>query len=302
MEYYYAFQLNIASELAFPELQAGYPLAEVDCSIRIGHVSSTGLETPTHKTPFYQVARNQFWLSIPDIGRFEVKNGRTITIEPDALVDKASLRLFILGPCLNALLLQQGYYILNGDVFSVNQQHACAIIGHSGVGKSVLTQALLNQDLSLLSSGLCVINSTGQVQSGYPRIQLWTDAIRLLSLEKPEQRIRPLLEKWYVTADHHFCNKAQPLRSIYLLHTHNKPDVSFTPVKGFAKFNQLRSYTAHQSLIEHLVDFRQYQLRGTSLANQIHITKIARPDHGNTVKALVEHISLDLKGLSHEHA
>lgn len=301
MEYYNAFELNIASELTFSELQAGYPLAEVDCYIRIDHVSATGLDAPTQKTPMYQVARHQFWLSIPHIGRFKVEYGQTITIEPDALVDEASLRLFILGPCLSALLLQRGNYVLNGDVFSVNQQYACAIIGHGGVGKSVLTQALLNQHHSLLSSGLCVIDAKGQVQPGYPRLQLWSNALKLLSLEKPEQRIRSSLEKWYVTADHHFCNKAQPLRSVYLLHTHNKPGVSFMPVKGFAKFNQLRGYTAHQSVIEHLVDFRQYQLRGTSLANQIHIAKIARPDNENTVKALVEHICRDLEGRFHEH-
>lgn len=301
MPYYSAFELNIISDLAFPELLPGYPLAPANCQIRITR-GLDGLSSPTKKGVTYQVSRGQFWLSVPNIGRFLVVEGKTIAVEPDKLVDEASLRLFILGPCLSALLIQQQKYVLNGDVVSTGEQ-ACAIIGHAGAGKSVLTQALIAKDHKLLSSGLCVIDSSNRVLPGYPRIQLWSDALKLLSLEKVESRLRPCLEKWSVPVDTNFCHTSLPLQSIYLLSTHHQSEMMLTPLHGFSKFNQLRTHTAHQAALEHLVDIRQYQLQGTFVANQARITKIMRPDIGDTVKALVEIISRDLhsQGLTNEH-
>jgi ABC-type dipeptide/oligopeptide/nickel transport system ATPase component len=141
--------------------------------------------------------------------------------------------------------------------------HTCAIIGGTGVGKSVLAQALINHQHTLLSSGLCVLDASNQVLSGYPQIHLWSDAIQLLSLKKPMQRIRPSLEKWAVSALDHFSNTASPLHSLYILETHNKSETALTPLQGISKFNMLRTHAYHQPLIADLIDLRQHQLRGT---------------------------------------
>lgn len=300
MKHYSAFQLNIASEIMLPAFLPTASIAPIDCIIRVDEVSPKGLQNPIKKGVSYQASPGLFWLSVPKIGRFLVENGQFITIEPDNQSDEASIRLFTMGPCLSALLLQQRKFVLHGEAMVTNEK-AYAIIGHHGVGKSVLAQALLHQGHQLLSTEFCAINSLGQVLPGYPQIQLWSDAIKLLSLKNPEQRIRPALEKWYVSAEHAFNSNAYPLQKVYVLDTYNKAKLKLQTLQGVAKFNSLRAHGVHQPAVAHFLDIRQHQLQTATLVNQLHMKKIIRPDRKNTVQSLVEMLLRDLEEAPSRH-
>ncbi len=296
MNHYHAFGLHIASDLNLPALQpeiatnSNGSVKTIDCMIRVNHVDPTGLAHPSKKGVTYQASPGYFWLAVPRIGRFLVEKGHTITIDPDPESDEESIRLFTMGPCLSALLLQQGKIVFNGETM-VNESKAYALTGFAGTGKSVLAKALTNQGQYLLSTEFSVINTDGEALSGYPEIQLWSDAIRLLSLPKPQHRIRPIIEKWYVSAKDMFKTTSFPLEKIYILETHNKNELQLKPLQGIAKFNALRAHTAHSSTLSSFIDFRQYQLQMAALASRLHITKIIRADKENSVQMLVDMIS-----------
>ena len=109
MQSYYAFKLVIRSELFFPEL---LPLAcntdqDYDVLITFGSVDSQGIRNPLAKSLLYQVNEDSFWLTVPGVARFLISNGNSIVIDPIVGVDEDSIRLFVLGSCMGALLMQQ---------------------------------------------------------------------------------------------------------------------------------------------------------------------------------------------------
>jgi len=77
---YHAFGLNICSELELPSLMPTENIDLADVTIRCGEVSATGLESPQKSTPFFQTAKENLWLHVPEIARFLVTNGNSITI------------------------------------------------------------------------------------------------------------------------------------------------------------------------------------------------------------------------------
>jgi hypothetical protein len=291
--YYSAFQLNIASDFELPELFTGSPLANIDCFIKKQDV----IHTPDKVSKIgitYRVEKNLFFLSIPHIGAFEVRDGKTISISTAPLVDNETIRLFILGSCLSALLLQQGKYVVNGHVLAIGE-HAYALLGYTGVGKSTLALALLNRGHTLLSSGLCVIDHHGQVLPGYARLILWSNTLKMFPENKPCSQIRPSLEKWYIDTENHFYSRPLQLRSAYFLSTYNQTQIQLSPIKGFEKFNEFRNATVHPNSIDHIIDLKTYQLQGMRIANHIYMAKLIRPDKGNTISKLTQTIDDDLK-------
>ena len=104
---YEAYNLHIASDVELPEVPCGTIDVEPDVCIRLGEVA-TRLENPTGEGARYQAAPNRLLLTIDDVGRFLVRDGREIVVDldPEATLDDA--RVFVLGSCLGALLHQRG--------------------------------------------------------------------------------------------------------------------------------------------------------------------------------------------------
>ncbi|MDX8394562.1 MAG: hypothetical protein R8K21_08285, partial [Mariprofundales bacterium] len=111
-----------------------------DLTIKYGEVSAAGLEQPKKFTPFFQCAKDNLWLNVPDIARFLISNGNSITVESAKNSDPQSIRLFLLGSCLGAILHQRGMLILHAN--AIRFDDGCVLFaGTSGQGKSTLAAA-----------------------------------------------------------------------------------------------------------------------------------------------------------------
>ena len=295
MYHYYAFALHIHSELAFPELLPSPYAPSVDVSILFGHVSASGLDTPNKpRGLFYQVTQSELWLHVPNVARFLIRHGNQIIIDPMIGVDEDSIRVFILGSCMGALLMQRDLFLLHGNAIKVGD-HCISFVGHSGAGKSTLSGAFFKRGYSILADDVCAVSEAGDVLPSFPQIKLWFDAAKQLDIDTQGlRRIRPLIEKFAVPLALQFQREALPLKMVYVLHAHNKDEFNFSTLTGMQKLQPLRVNTYRKNYLTGLGKDRCHFDRCARIASKISLVRINRPNDGFKLDALVDLVQQDL--------
>lgn len=303
MHRYYAFELTILSELCLPELLicAKQPPREVDVIITYGEVSSEGIDNPLSQGHSFQANRQMLWLRVPHVARFLVENGRTIIIDPMPGIDEASLRVFLLGSCFGALLMQRGLFLLHGNAIRVGE-YAVSFTGQSGAGKSTLSGAFLRRGYSVLADDICAINAEGEVLPSFPQIKLWADAAKQLAVQTHSLRkIRSHLEKFALPIGEQFCTKPLPLSTVYVLRPYNQEKLSLTGFSGMAKLQPLKSQIYRRQYLKGLERDAVTFMRCGQLARTVSVSRIQRPNAGYALDALVDLIENDFAKRSIEH-
>lgn len=299
---YYAFALSIRSELVFPELLPCSNRALPDLTIKWGEVCPSGLDFPNQsKGLFFQATEAALWLNVPNVARFLITHGNQILIDPVAGVDEDSIRVFILGSCMGALLMQRNLFLLHGNAIKVGE-HCISFVGHSGAGKSTLSGAFFKRGYSILADDVCAVNAAGQVVPSFPQIKLWFDAAKHLNIDTQALRkIRPLIEKFAVPLAQQFHPDALPLRMVYLLHPHNKDEFKFTTITGMEKLQPLRMNTFRKSYLKGLDKERSHFKQCAQIGSQIGVVRINRPNDGYKLDELVSLIEQDLTTRGFHH-
>ncbi len=295
---YQAFDLKISSNLEFPEL---LPLTQgqedlvFDVSIKYGKVAEKGLENPTDDHLYFQTSPSQFWMNVPDIGRYLVLNGKEIIIDPVAGIDEASIRVFLLGSCMGALLFQRNFIQLHGNAIKIDD-HCISFVGHSGAGKSTLSGAFFKRGYSILADDVCSINEHGEVVPSFPQIKLWQDAADQLKIDtKNLRRIRPDMEKFAIPLGAKFQPQALPLKTIYILNPHNQPEFVFEQLTGMEKFSPLKPHTYRQEYLKGLGQEKHHFAQCIKLSKTVRIVSINRPMDGYKLDELVEQVLADIQ-------
>jgi hypothetical protein len=301
---YQVFQLNIISALAFPELcsLSHESFTRPDIAIDFGPVSTEGLSSPLKKGVCFQAKAGLFWLHVPKVARFLVAEGNQITIDPISGADEDSMRVFVLGSCMGALLIQRGLFLLHGNAIRVNG-HAVAFTGLSGVGKSTLAGIFLKRGYSMLTDEVCALDAQGRVIPGFPGIQLWADVIKQLEMDKKSLRkIRPNIEKYTVSIEKNFHGESSPLKMIYVLSSHNKSEVNIKNISGIEKFQLLRFQSYRLPYVEGLSQENRHKKRCMQLIGSVGLARLARPNHGYGFDLLADYVESDLakRNLTHE--
>jgi hypothetical protein len=186
-----AYNLNIKSELTLPELLPCLNTSVPDVHIRFGSVRTDGLPHGEQLGPFLWVAAETLWLQIPHIARFLITQGNEIIIDPEIDIDEDSIRVFLLGPVIGALLFQRGYLVLHGNAIRIGDQ--CMVcVGHSGVGKSTLAAGFMQRGYDILADDVVPVDEFCQALPGFPRIKLWQDVADKLAINTTDlRRLRP---------------------------------------------------------------------------------------------------------------
>jgi hypothetical protein len=297
---YHAFSLTIHSELELPELtpalntnQSTAPI-QPEVLIQWGAVSLTGLEQPLAKGVTYEADEQSLWLHVPHIARYLVSHGSTITIDPIITNDESSIRLFLLGSCLGALLMQRRLFLLHANAIKIGA-HCVAFAGVSGAGKSTLSAAFLQQGYAILADDVCAINQQCEVIPGFPQIKLWADASQKLSINTQSLRkVRPDLEKYAVPLGPQFHSEALPLRVIYLLQSHNKETIEFVDLSAHQKFTPLKNNTYRMQYLKGLDKGKIHIKQCGAIASKTQVVRLTRPNHGFMLNELIDAIQSDL--------
>ena len=159
---------------------------------------------------------------IPEVGRFLVRQGVEVVVQPAEGANPTSIRLFLLGSALGALFHQRGLLPLHaGGV--VTPLGCVAFGGDAGAGKSTLTAFLRRRGYRSLADDVLVIDrveTQARALPGYPQTKLWADAASRLGVDLARsEQVDELRDKYYVEIEREtaFCDQPQPFRSFYVL-------------------------------------------------------------------------------------
>ena len=172
---YSLFGLHIRSELRLPELLEVENSSHPQVTIRLGQAP----DAPTNG-PGLHLTEGGLLLMIPAVGRYFVKDGSEIIVEPHPGVPDANLRLFLLGSAMGALLHQRGLLPLHANAVEVGDR-AFAFMGESGAGKSTLAAWFNDRGFRVVADDVCVVgfadNGQPQVCPGIGRLRLWREVL-----------------------------------------------------------------------------------------------------------------------------
>lgn len=286
--YYSAFGLSLASALPCPELAAGSPYPDV--VIRYGEVP-LALPTARASGVRYQAAPGLLLLTVDGVARFLVRQGQEIVIDPAPASDEDSIRLFLLGPAIGALLQQRGILTLHGSAIEVDGG-CIGFLGRSGVGKSTLAAALCRRGYRFVTDDVCAVSlahaAIPRVHPGYPQMKLWADMLRTFGESTaPLRRVRPQLDKHAWPVPEAFHPAPLPLRRLYVLHTTTTDSLTFHALGGPEKLMVLKNHTYREPFLDGLDGRVPHFTICAAIATQIPMHRIVRPQYPFRLEEMV---------------
>ena len=296
-EFYRAYGLCIASGPVLPELETcAPPDGPADLEIVTGAVPDNPDPSEGWQaiSPFVQVCEGRFWLKVPGVARFTVEHGRRVVVQPEDGIDAESVRVFLLGSVLGAVLFQRGFLVLHGNAIDIDGR-AMVCLGPSGAGKSTLAAAFAARGHRILADDVVPVDADCAAVPGFPRIKLWQDSADRLEIGTGDlDRIRPELEKFNLPVRQSFCDTPLPIRWVYLLNPDNADTISLTPVSGMKRFQPLLANTYRRRFMEGMALRPEHLQRCGTLAGQVHLARVNRPRAGFDIDGLVDALLADM--------
>jgi hypothetical protein len=215
---YYAYGLEIDSELALPELASQSSPVSAVVSIRVGSVERRGSNVPERD---HYASPEEIVLSYEGVARLRIAGGREILVDPEPDADASVLRLCLLGPAMGVLLHQRGMLVLHASAVRV-AGGASIFLGGKGWGKSTLAAYLHTRGCDLVADDIVPIeladDGTARVYPGSPHCKLWPHAAGFLGFDLDAlPRLQPDLEKRDARAIGPFSLEPLPLRRVYVI-------------------------------------------------------------------------------------
>ncbi len=176
---YQIFGLSLRSDLELPELLTGQFDAGPDVAITLGSVSGDA-------QPGLHADEDGLVLTVPEVARYRIREGREIIVELVPDVPARNVRLFLLGSAFGALLHQRGLLPLHANAIEIDGK-AYAFMGQSGAGKSTLAAWFHDKGYPVIADDVCVVafDQHGRAWAcpGLPRLRLWDETLQARGLE-----------------------------------------------------------------------------------------------------------------------
>lgn len=220
--YYWGFGLNILSEIPFPELSPVSPFEQAHVNVRIDKMPETpdGFSFSTGRIS-YTMNDRELLFTVQDIGKYYVKDGDTILIQPHhADIEKRLLRLFVLAAAMAGILQQRRIIPMHTGSLLIDGR-LTLIAGHSGAGKSTTLAGLMNKQYKIFSDDIVVLgsdeNNHTQGIASYPMIKLWEQSMQAFEYEDRSFPIMPGMEKYGLFFHEEFDTRPYPINRVILL-------------------------------------------------------------------------------------
>ncbi|MFC5652877.1 aldolase [Paenibacillus solisilvae] len=291
---YRAFGLQIVSEIALPELISSDEQSnKVDVEIVVGDLTKAWEDAAVYQE-FYGFANGCIYLNVPKTAIFCIQEGNKIIVSPVIGGEENKIRLYLLGTCMGAVLMQRRILPLHGSAVVINGK-AYAFVGDSGAGKSTLAAAFLNNGHQLLSDDVIAISLTENgkpvVTPSYPQQKLWENSIVHLGMET--NSYNPLYQevnKYAVPVTATFCGEPIPLAGVFELLPSESDKAEIHFIKSLERFPLLLKHT-YRNLLIPLLELEQWHFSTTaSIAGLIDVYQLRRSSAGFTAHQLAEQI------------
>lgn len=293
--FYRLFGLTIATEIALPELREVAP-AKADVTIALAPVP-----------PVAGPGRDRLQrdgdgavLDVPKVGRFAIRHGNSIAVDPLADAGAARVRLFLLGSAIGALLHQRGMLPLHANAIALDKR-AIAFAGNSGAGKSTLAAAFHDHGSRLLSDDICVVTPREaggfDAQPGIPRVRLWRDALeRSGRIASDHDAAYAGADKFVVRIEDGHADAAIPLAAIYILDDKRKsaPELAIEPLSGAEAAHALVTNVYRHRYAAITGDPAAMLAQGARLARHVRVFRLRRPWDPAQIGSIVARIEAHL--------
>ena len=184
----------------------------------------------------------QFWIDQDGTRIWVTWPAETLTLEDSAT--------YLLGPVMGFVLLLRGFISLHACAVAIGD-HAVAIVGPAGSGKSTTAAAFAERGYHILAEDVVTLRDHGSefmVQPAYPSIRLWPASVEALyGTDATLPRLTPTWDKCYLdlTRDNYkFQACPLPLAAIYIL-AERTEDSTAPSVHDLASAKQLMSLIAN---------------------------------------------------------
>ena len=295
---YNCYGLTLQSQIPLPELQSlSVRLVDADgpeVEIRLGRLAKDGLPDGNQLGPFVWIKATTLWLKVVNVATFLVSDGRRIIVDPHPGIDDDSVRAFLLGSALGALLFQRGHLVLHGNAIRIGDQ--CMIcIGRSGAGKSTLAAGFMQRGYSILADDVVPVDGQCRALPGFPRIKLWRDVIERLAIDTSALcRVRPCTEKFNLPVEPYSSLSPLPIRWVYVLDSKHIEEMKIEPILGMQGFRPLYNNTYRVRFLQGMSLNPEHLRLCGQLAAQIRLARITRPREGFSLAPMIDAILADI--------
>jgi hypothetical protein len=297
---YIGFGMDIVSEIRLPELtRVGFLSKSPDVRIEINDLTRDWYKFDSETRKKFVVEKGKVMFEVPNTAVFLITEGQKIVVSPMIEAEEDKIRLYILGTCMGAILIQKRILPLHGSALAINGK-AYAFIGDSGAGKSTLAAALIKKGYAFMSDDVIPVSLSKEnvpfVTSTYPQQKLWQQSLNHFGIDTDQ--FRSLFEretKFVVPVNANFSSEPLQLAGVFELVISNDEDVIIEKIEGLERFRTLYNHTFRNFLISRLGLEDWHFLESARILNQINVYKLQRIQQGFTVNHLVDLILDTLK-------
>lgn len=277
---YKAFGLNINSEICLPELRVANHTEQCDITIEIGELSSlwSMLAVPNES---FVIRENLVMFEVPNSAIYSIQNGCKITVQPQEGCGEDELRLYLLGTCMGAIMMQRKILPLHGSAVVVHGK-AYAFVGESGAGKSTLASTFLSKGYRLLSDDVIPVTISPDhipyITPGYPQQKLWLESLNELGMESSSYR--PVIHratKYAIPVPAQFAPEPIPLAGVFELVKTENEQIELVPTPKLERFLTLFRHTYRNFIISPSGLMQWHFDTTASILGKIDVYRLCRP-------------------------
>jgi hypothetical protein len=227
---------------------------------------------------------------VPETAIFLIQDGERIIVSPMYGADEDKIRLYLLGTCMGALLMQRRILPLHGSAIAINGK-AYAFVGDSGAGKSTLASAFLSKGYQLISDDVIAVtfsqDQTPMVMPAYPQQKLWQESLTEFGMETSGyQSIFQRETKYLVPVPYKFIAEPLPLDGIFELSKTTSERIEIQPIQGLARLHTLFCQTFRSYLLARFELLEWHFSTIAQISNKIDLYQLRRPHSGFTAPQL----------------
>ncbi|KAB7671710.1 aldolase [Bacillus sp. B1-b2] len=292
--YYDAFGSKIYSEFYLPEL-----IKYVDKQTKTDiHIIKKDLQeewsSKSNPHSHFVFSHDSVLFCAQGIAIFSIERGSNIYVCPLDNNKQDEIRLYLLGTCMGALLMQRNILPLHGSAIAINGK-AYAIVGECGAGKSTLARAFIEKGYKLITDDIIPLvettNKGSVVIPSYPYQKLWLESLNSFKMDADNyQAIAYREEKYSVPIQMQYENKALPLVGVIELKKERCSTIKYKEVLNLERLQTLYMHTFRNIFLQPLGLLPWHLSTTTRLLESIKIVQITRPDSYFTANELAEWI------------
>lgn len=290
---YKAFGLKVVSEVALPELiEVSIPEGlQGDVDVKITDLTITWLKQAI-PNKYFVIKEKLCLFKVPGVAIYLIQNGSEIFVSPLEDSNEDQIRLYILGTCMGAILMQRKILPLHGSAVAIGGK-AYAIVGDSGAGKSTLASAFLDKGFQLLSDDVIPVSfsehNTPIVTPAYPQQKLWLESLTRFGMEAANYR--PIFKrenKFTVPVSLQFVDTPLPLAGIFELIKTEKHEIEISPIRNMERFYTLFQHTYRNFFVTQSGLMDWHFKTSAHVINKIDLYRLERPTSRFTANELAD--------------